>query len=63
MERHAAIDHLRRTIDEAIGCAGQAGLPFVVLLLDMARLEVEDVTENQDHSNVVPISKAVRRWL
>lgn len=57
MEKQVAINHLRRAIDEALGCAGQAGLPFVVLLLDMARLEVDDATE--DHSNIVPISKWV----
>jgi hypothetical protein len=34
MERHAAIEHLRRAIDEATGCAEQAGLNFVVLILD-----------------------------
>ena len=52
-----AIEHLRDAIDEAIGCAEQAGLPFVVLLLDMARLEVDQSTE--DHSNIVPITSAL----
>jgi len=61
MERHAAIEHLRSAIDEAIGCAGKANLPFVVLLLDMARLEVDEATEN--HSNIVPITKSVGKRL
>jgi hypothetical protein len=59
MERHATVEHLRRAIDEAIGCAGQAGLPFVVLLLDMARLEVDETI--QDRSNIVPITKLVSK--
>lgn len=61
MERHAAIEHLRSAINEAIGHAGQVGLPFVVLLLDMARLEVDEATEN--HSNIVPISKSFGKRL
>lgn len=52
-----AIEHLRDAIDQAIGCAKQAGLPFVVLLLDMARLEVDQSPE--DHSNIVPITRAL----
>jgi hypothetical protein len=32
-------------------------LPFVVLLLDMARLEVDQSTG--DHSNIVPITRAL----
>ena len=61
MERHPGIEHLRTAIDEAIGCAGQAGLPFVVLLLDMARLEVDEATES--HSNIVPITKSIGKRL
>jgi hypothetical protein len=52
-----AIEHLRDSIDEAIGCAEQAGLAFVVLLLDMARLEVDQTTD--DRSNIVPITSAL----
>jgi hypothetical protein len=54
MKPYAAIEHLRGAIDEAIGCAEQAGLPFGVLLLDMARQEVDQSTE--DHS-IVPITR------
>ena len=57
MKPYVAIEHLRGAIDEAIGCAEQAGLPFVVLLLDMAPLEVDQSTG--DHSNIVPITRAL----
>jgi hypothetical protein len=44
MDRHTKIKRLRNTLDEAITCAEQAGLAFVVLILDMARLEVDQST-------------------
>jgi hypothetical protein len=50
MERHTKIEHLRSTLDEAITCAEQAGLAFVVLILDMARLEVDQSIESNGGS-------------
>ncbi len=46
MTRRSKIEQLCSTIDAAVACAEQAGLPFVVLLLDMARLEVDQTTKN-----------------
>jgi hypothetical protein len=41
MERHTKIMQLRNAIEEAIACADEAGLALVVLILDIARLEVD----------------------
>ncbi len=41
MARQEKIEHLVETIDDAIGRAEHLGLAFVVLILDMARLEVD----------------------
>jgi hypothetical protein len=49
MQRQAKIEQLCRTLDEAIACAEQAGLTFVALILDMARLEVDQTAK----SNVI----------
>jgi hypothetical protein len=49
MKRQAAIEQLSRALDEAIACAEQADMALVVLILDMARLEVDRMAE----SNVV----------
>lgn len=46
MNRPAKIEQLYKALDEANACAEQAGLRFVVLLLDMARLEVDQSTKN-----------------
>ena len=45
MARQEKIELLAKTIDEAIARAEQLGLTFVVFILDMARVEV-DQTEN-----------------
>lgn len=57
MERHTKIEHLRSTLDEAITCAEQAGLAFVVLILDMARLEVDQSAERSGGGTVTPFGK------
>lgn len=44
MERHSKIKQLRDAIEEAIACADEAGLALVVLILDIARLEVDQST-------------------
>ena len=49
MTRQAKIEQLCSSLDEASGWAEQAGLAFVVMLLDMARLEVDQNVK----SNVV----------
>lgn len=45
MKQQAKIEQLCRRLDEAILCAEEAGLNFVVLILDMARLEVEQTAK------------------
>jgi hypothetical protein len=46
MNRPEKIEQLYRALDEANACAEEAGLRFVVLLLEMARLEVDESTKN-----------------
>ncbi|MGY8662378.1 hypothetical protein Q3C01_08410 [Bradyrhizobium sp. UFLA05-109] len=41
MRQQTNIEQLCRRLDEAIICAEEAGLSFVVMILDMARLEVD----------------------
>jgi len=54
MKRQANIEQLGRSLDEAVACAEQAGLTFVVLLLDMARLEVDRL--NDGNVGIMPTS-------
>ncbi len=56
MKKQAKIEQLCRRLDEAIVCAEQAGLSFVVLILDMARLEVDQTAK----SNVITMSTSRR---
>jgi hypothetical protein len=50
MERDKKIKQLRDALDEATACAEQAGLAFVVLILDIARLEVDQSTDHNGSS-------------
>ena len=54
MERQRQLDHLCKTLDEAIACAEEAGLEFVAHILDVARLEVVRTSE----SNVITMPTA-----
>jgi hypothetical protein len=50
MERHTKIMQLRNAIEEAIACADEAGLALVVLILEIARLEVDQSTDHTGDS-------------
>ena len=50
MERQTKIRQLRDAIDEAVAYADEAGLAFVVLILDIARLEVDQSTDYNGES-------------
>lgn len=56
MKQHSKIQQLRNSLDEAIVCAEQAGLAFVVLILDIARLEVDQSTDHNETS--MPTTKS-----
>jgi len=47
MTRRANIERLSKALDEAIACAEEADLTFVLVILEMARLEV-DQTDNDN---------------
>jgi hypothetical protein len=46
MARQEKIELLANTIDEAIARAEQLGLTFVVFILDMARVEVDQTEQD-----------------
>jgi hypothetical protein len=52
MARQEKIEHLANTIEEAIARAEQLGLTFVVFILDMARVEVDQIEHNSSEDMV-----------
>ncbi len=57
MDRYAKIEQLRAALDDATEYAEEAGLTFVVLILDIIRVELDQSTE-RGNGDSMPTAKS-----